>query len=158
MTTFADIELKAERILRDAGVEDMFPVNLEEVAKSVGYKSLWFDGEDSLCGAIHHDRKEIYVNKNHAIVRQRFTLAHEIGHAVLHQGDRKNTIDYRKTIEEPSDRKEWEANRFAGALLMPRDEFLRVWEEKSGNTTRVASYFGVSNKAAEIRAKTLSVA
>jgi len=42
--------------------------------------------------------------------RQRFTLAHEIGHVVMHHL--------------PTDEPEIEANRFAGEILMPADEIL----------------------------------
>jgi Zn-dependent peptidase ImmA (M78 family)/DNA-binding XRE family transcriptional regulator len=49
--------------------------------------------------------------------RQRFTLAHELGHLVLHTR--------RRTIEDP----EAEANRFAGAFLVPRERAIEIFEE-----------------------------
>ncbi len=47
--------------------------------------------------------------------RQRLTLAHEVGHLVLHSR--------RRYVEEP----EKEANRFAGALLVPRARMEEAW-------------------------------
>lgn len=47
----------------------------------------------------------IFIDKNMPADRQRFTLAHELGHAIMHKI--------------PSEDMEDEANRFASALLMP---------------------------------------
>ncbi|MFX5998565.1 ImmA/IrrE family metallo-endopeptidase, partial [Acinetobacter baumannii] len=47
----------------------------------------------------------IFIDKNMPSDRQRFTLAHELGHAIMHKL--------------PSENMEDEANRFASALLMP---------------------------------------
>lgn len=51
-----------------------------------------------------------FVNKAIPTDRIRFTLAHEIGHVVMHKYPTLNTED--------------EANRFASAFLMPKDEIL----------------------------------
>lgn len=70
----------------------------------------------------------IYVSRdsNNPIGRQRFTAAHELGHAVLH-GDvmpEQFLADTHKMILDPDgalDPKEREANRFAVELLMPKE-------------------------------------
>jgi Zn-dependent peptidase ImmA (M78 family) len=49
-----------------------------------------------------------FVNENTSGDRLRWKLAHEIGHAIMHQC--------------PNGDVETEANRFAGAFLMPADE------------------------------------
>lgn len=54
--------------------------------------------------------KVIYVNKNHPPDRQRFTLAHELGHLVMHN------YDYIPNTENEAEN---EANRFASEFLMP---------------------------------------
>ena len=51
-----------------------------------------------------------FVNKAIPTDRMRFTLAHEIGHVVMHKYPTLNTED--------------EANKFASAFLMPKDEIL----------------------------------
>ena len=62
----------------------------------------------------------IRINRHEAKVRQRFTIAHEIAHYLLHRdqiGDGiEDTILYRSTL---SDRREAEANRLAADLIMP---------------------------------------
>ena len=52
-----------------------------------------------------------FVNRQIPTDRMRFTLAHEIGHIVMH--------------EYPTPNMEEEANRFASAFLMPKDEILQ---------------------------------
>ena len=51
--------------------------------------------------------------------RARFDVAHEIGHLVLHRGVGQEDIEDPKTLK----RIEAEANRFAGALLLPAQSF-----------------------------------
>jgi IrrE N-terminal-like domain len=73
---------------------------------------------------IHPDdenRFQIKVNSIEASVRQRFTVAHEISHFLLHREliDKKgitDTILFRSGL---SDRKEAEANRLAAFMLLP---------------------------------------
>lgn len=66
----------------------------------------------------------IGVNSTHHPRRQRFTVAHEIGHLQLHKG-RKLTVDsglrvdYRDDGGNPTIPEERDANAFAAALLMP---------------------------------------
>jgi Zn-dependent peptidase ImmA (M78 family)/transcriptional regulator with XRE-family HTH domain len=54
----------------------------------------------------------IYINKNVSGDRQRFTLAHELGHLVMHQSSYIPTVDGAES----------EANAFASEFLMPSDE------------------------------------
>lgn len=156
MNSFAQIKLEAARVAREAGVEGIIPVPLETIAYSLGFQSLAFDGDDNLAGAIEHSSKRIFVNSKHHPTRQRFTLAHELGHAVFHAG--QNLIDYRKNIDGPTDRKEVEANVFASNLLMPDELFREAWATRSGSFTRMGALFGVSPQAAQIKAKTIGLA
>lgn len=149
------IRRDAFRTLRDAGVEGDYPINLERVAESLGYESLGFEGKSDISGGIRYSSRKIFVNSTDPIVRQRFTLAHEIGHAVLHKG--VDEVDYRREIDFPQSDKEREANLFAAELLMPTDDFAKVWATRGGNLTRVAHYFGVSQEAAKIQARTLNL-
>lgn len=57
----------------------------------------------------------IYLNKNLLGDRLRFTLAHELGHLIMHTGSYIPTI-----IDDTED----EANRFASELLMPKLDIL----------------------------------
>jgi Zn-dependent peptidase ImmA (M78 family)/transcriptional regulator with XRE-family HTH domain len=59
------------------------------------------------------------ASEKDSAARARFDVAHEIGHLVLHRGVGQEDIEDPKTLR----RIEAEANRFAGALLLPRQSF-----------------------------------
>ena len=72
----------------------------------------------------------IVVNSDHAEVRQRFTIAHELGHILLHKytsphADGRVRVRFRdEDSSRGSDFEEIEANGFAAELLMP-DRIIR---------------------------------
>ncbi len=67
----------------------------------------------------------IIINNEHkiSIERQIFTIAHELGHLVLHK-ENPNSKDY--------DKQENEADKFASELLMPQKAFEQEWERLKG--------------------------
>ena len=68
----------------------------------------------------------IFTNTCSRLSREIFTLAHEIGHVILHLEDNNSFIDDNVTINDRStDEKEQEANYFAACLLMPDDDVHR---------------------------------
>lgn len=85
----------------------------------------------------------IFLNKNQPADRMRFSLAHELGHIVMHSF--------------PTPNMETEANQFASALLMPRDD---IAPELNGISIEKAAYmkpvWKVSMAALIFRAKTLN--
>jgi Zn-dependent peptidase ImmA (M78 family) len=103
----------------------------------------------------------IAVNARHHPNRQRFTIAHELGHLYLHQ-DQPGMfvddviVDFRVDSANP-DPKELEANTFAANLLMPSDLLradLRLqpvdpFDEES--VLQMARRYGVSQQALTIR-------
>lgn len=88
--------------------------------------------------------------------RDRFTIAHELGHYFLHylqprvQGARSFGRGQRNQVET-------QANYFAGALLMPSDRFEDAWRRCGGDVWTVADTFGVSASAASVRAQSLNL-
>jgi Zn-dependent peptidase ImmA (M78 family)/DNA-binding XRE family transcriptional regulator len=60
------------------------------------------------------------------IERQIFTVAHELGHLILHEDS------FQSEILEENDREEMEADEFASYFLMPQEGFQRKWVETSG--------------------------
>lgn len=111
------------------------------------------------------DYQVIGVNSAHPTVRQRFTIAHELGHWALHPGReiildvpvRVNLRD--KASSMASDREEIEANAFAATLLMPenmlRDRLSRLpasqRREPDITATALAKIFKVSTSALSFR-------
>lgn len=109
----------------------------------------------------------IVVNSEDNVNRQRFTMAHELGHLLLHFNWLPNTplnlgagnnIAYRHELEIYSSSEkvqEYEANMFAGELLMPFTKFKKMLDE-SRTDVEIANYFGVSTSAVYVRKKTIS--
>lgn len=106
----------------------------------------------------------IYVPSTTSSVRDQFTIAHELGHLFLHYplvakcfpGQGMKATRHVDDADTDLQRAEWEANWFAAGFLMPQELFKDKLELYNRNLTRVASFFGVSERAAEIRAQTVS--
>ena len=114
------IENISEEILNKLNIKNI-PVQVEEIASKLQIKISRAPSKDFSGLLIRKDGHALIgVNDNEAPVRQRFTIAHELGHFLLHP--RKDTfVDYRdnkKDIMRTAVEKQ--ANMFAAALLMPR--------------------------------------
>jgi Zn-dependent peptidase ImmA (M78 family) len=131
--TYTLARRKAKELLRNANIVEA-PVPVEELVNHVGARIRMepFDGEVS--GLVYRQksgRPVIGVNSMHSITRQRFTIAHELAHLVLHKNeelhvDEHPPIRFRdKTSSRAVDRTEIEANQFAAELLMPYDFLTR---------------------------------
>lgn len=101
------------------------------------------------------ERPYILVSSAMALVRQRFTLAHEFGHHILGHG---SLVDDDSTLRDfTRDPKEVQANYFAAEFLAPERAVIN-WMEAHGKpdvdlevVVRVADAFGISAAAARIR-------
>lgn len=87
-------------------------------------------------------------------LRNRFTIAHELGHYFLHSGVGKKAI---RVMRAGSGRVEWEANWFAGAFLLPSEQFKRDWENYGHSTARIMGVYQVSKAVVDIRLETLDL-
>ena len=114
ITTFDEIETVACS-LRDYWHLGLDPIeNLMEVCEDNGIKVGLIDAHDSfdaLTLYANHNTPVIVVRRNMSGDRQRFCLAHELGHLVLQPAD---TLDAEKA-----------AHRFAGAFLVPESAVKR---------------------------------
>jgi Zn-dependent peptidase ImmA (M78 family) len=97
----------------------------------------------------------IYVPDYVSYERNRFTIAHEIGHYVLHyvaqklEGQRVKAARSSQPNQQQAVRAEREADWFAFGLLMPKTQFLEGCKESSADLNSVARYFGVSTQDAK---------
>lgn len=158
-----EIEKKAEEVLKDANIRSI-PVPIEDVAYSLKIKISKAPSTDFSGLLIRKDGHALIgVNSNEAVVRQRFTIAHELGHFFLHP--QKDTfVDYRKEIKggEVRSPREKHADMFAAALLMPRDFLLKDFRKlaKDGfsesSIGTLAKQYAVSEDAMRIRLINLS--
>lgn len=98
--------------------------------------------------------------------RDRFTIAHELGHYLLHYPlarARAPNVPMRATrwvdeTQADQQRAEWEANWFAAGFLMPATDFRQRWRELRGHEIEMASWFDVSVPAIQVRVKNLNLA
>lgn len=96
-------------------------------------------------------REDVYEGVREGKGRDRLTLAHEVGHLLLH-GDPAYARVMRDSADIPAYRSsEWQANAFAGSLLMPLG-FLRV----AASLQQVVTTCGVTYEAAETQSRLLA--
>ncbi len=93
-------------------------------------------------------QKFIHINSDLPEFKQRFTAAHELGHALLHP--KANTPFLRENTLFSIDKFEKEANLFAVNLLIS-DEDLKEYQEYGIN--QLSSIFGIHEKLIELRLK-----
>jgi len=114
-----------------------------------------FNGDRSIRGAIYKKSREfkdpiIVVQKALSPELKTFTLAHEFGHYSLdHTGAANFMFDKIQYDGSEEKQKEGEAQYFAAALLMPREEFTRLAHYLSDQ--ELAQRFGVSESAVRVR-------
>lgn len=102
----------------------------------------------------------IHLSSETGVLRDNFTIAHELGHFLLHWPKVRNAhagsgMRATRWVDE-TDRNqircEWEANWFASAFLMPETDFKEAYLKDVASET-----FGVTQAAVEVRAKTLGI-
>jgi Zn-dependent peptidase ImmA (M78 family) len=145
----------AERLTSDISTP---PVPVLEIAEENGVDVVFVDfgkHADTVSGLCDFDEAKILVNKDDHSNRQSFTIAHELGHWVLHKDlfeadpdsyallPRFHKPDRANTMEQ-------EANHFAANLLVPAKLLLPV---KTAPVSSLANVFGVSKTMMEFRLK-----
>jgi Zn-dependent peptidase ImmA (M78 family) len=109
------------------------PVPIVRIAHGAGAIVQYHQFNKEISGVLVREpgRAVIGVESNQPETRQRFTIAHELGHFLLHEGDqvhvdRQFRLNYRSAKSSTAeDVEEIEANAFAAAILMP-ERLLRV--------------------------------
>ena len=141
------------------------PIAVERLARQLGVRVTQETLDDAVSGLliIRGNQAAIVVNAAHHLHRQRFTIAHELGHFLLHRNAGNLFVDSTLTFyrdersSEGTYEQEVEANAFAAALLMPEDlvhecvqnEHLDLHDPAA--VGRLAARFGVSEQALTIR-------
>jgi Zn-dependent peptidase ImmA (M78 family) len=132
-------------------IDNIFVVQVGKICEKLQLKAEFKKLQDGLSGYLDPEIKTIFINENYPAARNLFTVAHEIGHYVLHDGTQNRFDQYHKYTTEELQR-ERQANEFAGELLMPKYKFGEVFKELQGNVKRISDFFGVSQRAIEVRA------
>lgn len=137
----------AWKILIDCEVKEL-PVKVVKLCHSLGIQVKYYessDGNDGYC-KMYPNKPYIFVNKLCSKERQRFTVAHELGHIILgHVGK------YKLVNREPSENDspiEKEANVFASRLLAPACILHEIGIQ---DPQEISELCGISLQSAEIR-------
>jgi Zn-dependent peptidase ImmA (M78 family) len=133
-------ELRGTKLLEEYGISTP-PVPVVEIANKLGLDVIGYDLGDDISGTLVIKKGIGFIgyNPSHSKKRQRFTIAHEIGHYQLHYKENQlfvdkdflvkyrnaNTYTHKELIQEQ------EANAFAAALLMPKEFILQELSSQS---------------------------
>lgn len=145
---------------------DNFALDLKWFCKSLDLNVYAVEFEDyGLSGAIQKemDKWEIFVNRSESENRQRFTIAHEVGHFISHKfgslsykiletGSHKDHAIYKR--DGSKNLVEQEANFIAAELLMPGKE-IEVLFEQNLTPEEMAEKFEVSTESIVYRLNNL---
>lgn len=119
--------------------------------------------DETLSGLLLADDKQIWCNANEGVQwppRRRFTIAHELGHWVLHRPGQDSLFCRRATLAPDEDERrrreanrpelpmtEQEANAFAAALLMPAPLLEHHYRKTTRDFEQLCAMFGSSMAA-----------
>ncbi len=165
--TKSKIRRKALSLLEAQGISSA-PVPVERIAKSLGANLRFSPLDDELSGMVYvKDGTPIVgVNALHHPNRQRFTIAHELGHLQLHRAEISKEIHVdkgfpmlmRNTVSaEGVNEMEIEANLFAAELLMPESFLAASLDgepfdiDDEGAVSTLAKHYKVSASAMRFR-------
>lgn len=160
------LEAKAEKILIDLGLMSL-PIDIKTCAEKMAVIVSPADLGADVSGifVLKNGTAHIGYKADDGENRIRFTIAHELGHFVLHSKEKPLFVDktqlafHRDTNSSSGElRHEREANAFAAALLMPK----RLIEQELKNSpdrpiSELANKFKVSTQAMTIRLTNLGL-
>lgn len=152
------------------------PVPVDKIAKGLGAQLRFSPLDDELSGMIYvsDGTPIIGINALHHPNRQRFSIAHEIGHLVLHRHlitgkvhvdkeFRVSVLNRDSTSALGTEQIEIQANQFAAELLMPTAWFTEALDSKAFDIDNeaplddLAKKFRVSRQALEYRIRNLAL-
>lgn len=142
---------RAVQILEIVG-QVVAPIDTDAVATYLGFDVIPFAFPDDVSGVtyITKDVKSIGVNKHHAPTRQRFSIAHEIGHYLLGHEAHDNEsvhVEQGRWLLNSHNQQEQEANEFAAELLMPKFLLDRESIDANIDVKSLAGKYNVSEQA-----------
>jgi len=131
------IPVAIRMILSENGIKE-YPINAFEIAKKLGFTIKYAEFKDSTISGILWDgveeaifgnegyKRVMIINSKESPERQLFTVAHEIGHFMLHCNENSNFYERyisagNKSVDPEEKRMEDKADYFAANLLLPED-------------------------------------
>ncbi len=160
---FSYVERLANRLLTEAGLTKP-PIPIKRIVAAQGCYIRTTDLQEVSGILVRSPRGNIIgVNSTQPETRRRFTIAHELGHLLLHEGQEiRYDRDFRVNLRSDESSKginveEVEANFFAASLLMP--EHMLSADIRAGSIDleevegvgEIARSYGVSAQAMTLR-------
>lgn len=151
----------ASQYVSDIGSSDRYRINVKSIAKDLGISLVNHEFPSGMSGIFIRQGDGLYigVNKSHPTQRKRFTIAHEIGHYLLHSEnvmhhdninlELPDVVLYRS--DNVTGATEVEANAFAAELLMPEHLISECVESGVESIEGLANAFNVSQDAMRYR-------
>ena len=163
MKSIPQIRKKVEDVLHE---HDLFmaPIDIEKLAEKLNIQIQHKRLEDDVSGflLIKQPNAIVMLNEMHHKNRQRFTLAHEIGHYILHKNLDSLFIEkgltYFRSKNYPIENYEIEkeANCFAAELLMPKKIISKLILEKSLDISHESDFSSLAKKL-EVSERALAI-
>jgi Zn-dependent peptidase ImmA (M78 family) len=136
---------RARELLEELGLAEP-PVRVEEVARDCGLQVRYVRRGRGFSGQLLREQRVIEIERDIHPHRQRFTLAHEIGHYVLNHSPVFCVFDDVGTYD-PAKANERQAQVFASELLMPEPWIRKYWTMLHKDYKALARAFFVSDEA-----------
>ena len=150
----------AEKLLSHLGLDDETAIDISSVAKKLGLNvySTSFEN-NAISGYIKFENgeKNIYINNTQSVQRQRFTVAHEIAHYILHKEVLEQNGGTPMFRGGDSNYAERQANRLAAAILMPQTKVQEMYQNQKKTIQEMAELFWVSYGAMANRISSLGL-
>ncbi len=133
--------LDADWLLKEFNIAQP-PIPVSEIVESLGIH-VWQTSEPvpNWRGAAMVKDGQAHIWLNHTVSDQRFILAHELGHVLLHEGELFRDADFSGT-----NRQEREANAFAGQLILPSGMIRRSLQAGAYSVRLLAAMYAVSEE------------
>lgn len=157
--------LKAVNLLIDRVLEENEiispPVDVVQICKNynLGIFESDLGSSNLVSGFLDPQERRIYLNQNDSVERKNFTIAHELGHWLMHRDlvisePDKYAIMYRMPLgKNQKDPYEVEANFFAANLLVPTQFLNKFYKSKNYDLASLSVIFGVSTEVISYRIK-----
>ena len=155
--TKSNIENKVSVILKNFGTEAPIPV--QDIIDKLGIMVSYAASKDYSGILVRGEGGQILMglNSDESFVRQRFTMAHELGHYFLDHSksafvDNKVMVNHRDCAENKKthDKTEIDANYFAACLLMPKDSVEENFKQIAKNKIFLEDHLGVLAEKYEV--------
>lgn len=160
----------AIELLEEYGLDKTAPIDIEQLLRAIGISAIGKDFSElekrldkpkgSILGMLlsSGNNAAIFYRKDDSYNRRRFTIAHELAHAINHS-DNEPHIEYRMAEKEMEENPvEKKANIVAGEILIPlpllKKEYLKL---DIPSSTVLANIFKVSQNVMEARLKYLKI-